>query len=166
MASKQMSPPLDAGHIPEAQRGLSEKEQSEVEEGQRPRAPVVYEIVRLEGERELRRPVWSLWWSGVAAAISIGFSALSEAGLSAYLPESQWKHAVASFGYSTGFIIVILGRQQLFTDYLLHQGVASHGSTSGLEIMASGLGLRPLLCIMLSAMQHGNTTESVAIALP
>ena len=109
----------DEDEAPDAERGLSEKEQSEVREAQRPRAPVVYEIIRLEGERELRRPAASLWWSGVAAGISIGFSFLSQAALAAGLPQSQWNHVIASFGYAVGFIIVILGRQQLFTENVL-----------------------------------------------
>src|SRR6476646_895013 len=37
----------DEDEAPDAERGLSEKEQSEVREAQRPRAPVVYEIIRL-----------------------------------------------------------------------------------------------------------------------
>jgi hypothetical protein len=110
----------DEDEAPDVERGLSEKEQSEVREAQRPRAPVVYEIIRLEGERELRRPAASLWWSGVAAGISIGFSFLSQAALAAGLPQSQWNHVIASFGYAVGFIIVILGRQQLFTATVPH----------------------------------------------
>ena len=38
---------LDEEEVPEAERGLTDKEQSEVREAQRPRAPVVYEIIRL-----------------------------------------------------------------------------------------------------------------------
>ncbi|HWJ17862.1 MAG TPA: formate/nitrite transporter family protein [Geobacterales bacterium] len=110
---------LDDEEIPEAERGLTDKEQSEVREAQRPRAPVVYEIIRLEGESELKRPIASLWWSGVAAGISIGFSFLSQAALAAGLPQSQWNHILTSLGYSVGFIIVILGRQQLFTENVL-----------------------------------------------
>ena len=125
MAPHEESPALESSYspdeeeIPEAERGLTDKEQSEVREAQRPRAPVVYEIIRLEGERELQRPIASLWWSGVAAGISIGFSFLSQAALAAGLPQSQWNHTLASFGYSVGFIIVILGRQQLFTENVL-----------------------------------------------
>ncbi len=111
--------PLDEEEVPEAERGLSEKEQREVREAQRPRAPVVYEIIRLQGEGELRRPVASLWWSGMAAGISIGFSFLSQAALAAGLPKSEWTHTIASLGYAVGFIIVILGRQQLFTENVL-----------------------------------------------
>ena len=125
MAPHEESPALESSYspdeeeIPETERGLTDKEQSEVREAQRPRAPVVYEIIRLEGESELKRPIASLWWSGVAAGISIGFSFLSQAALAAGLPQSQWNHTLASFGYSVGFIIVILGRQQLFTENVL-----------------------------------------------
>jgi formate/nitrite transporter FocA (FNT family) len=115
----QESPPLEAEEVPQAEPGLSKKEQSEVIEAQRTRAAVVYEIVRIEGEGELRRPVSSLWWSGVAAGISIGFSFLTEAALSAYLPQPDWKSVIAKLGYSVGFLIVILGRQQLFTENVL-----------------------------------------------
>lgn len=119
MALGRISDTQGAGEIPEAERGLSGKEQSDIEEAQRPRAPVVYEIVRLEGERELRGPVWSLWWSGVAAGISIGFSFLAQGAIAACLPDAPWRYAVAGLGYSTGFMIVILGRQQLFTENVL-----------------------------------------------
>ncbi len=109
----------DEEQIPEAERGLSDKEQSEVQEAQRPRAPVVYEIIRVEGERELLRPVSALWWSGVAAGISIGFSFLTQATLAASLPASDWRPVIADLGYAVGFIVVILGRQQLFTENVL-----------------------------------------------
>jgi len=111
--------PLHEEEVPEAERGLSDKEQSEVREAQRTRAPVVYEIIRLEGERELRRPVSSLWWSGVAAGMSIGFSFLTQAALAAALPPSEWRPVISDLGYAVGFIVVILGRQQLFTENVL-----------------------------------------------
>jgi len=119
LTSKPVSRQLDDEDIPEAERGLSRKEQGDIEDAQRPRAPVVYEIVRREGERELRRPFSALWWSGVAAGISIGFSYIAQATLTAYLPKAPWGHAIASLGYAVGFMIVILGRQQLFTENVL-----------------------------------------------
>jgi formate-nitrite transporter family protein len=105
--------------IPDSALALSEKEQDVVEEGQRPRAPVVYEIVRREGQNELTRPLASLWWSGVAAGISIGLSFLTQAALFAYLPDVEWKRVISALGYPAGFMIVILGRQQLFTENVL-----------------------------------------------
>lgn len=92
------------------------KEKREVEKRQRLRSPVIYEIVRAEGLEELERPVFSLWWSGLAAGVGISASLLSTGLLTHYLPEAEWSWAVASFGYCIGFLIVVLGRLQLFTE--------------------------------------------------
>jgi formate-nitrite transporter family protein len=105
--------------IPEPKVGLSREEKSQVKGGTRLRAVVVYEIIRTEGEGELGRTFPALWWSGLAAGISIGFSFLTEAMLAAHLPESEWKSIIAKLGYAVGFLIVILGRQQLFTENTL-----------------------------------------------
>ena len=99
--------------------GLSRKERQQVRDSTRPRPAVVYEIIRAQGEAELRRPVSALWWSGIAAGISIGFSFLTEAALAAHLPASDWSPIVAKLGYAVGFLIVILGHQQLFTENVL-----------------------------------------------
>ncbi len=105
--------------IPEPKVGLSRAEKSQVKGGMRLRAVVVYEIIRTEGEGELGRTFSALWWSGLAAGISIGFSFLTESVLAAHLPDFEWKSIIAKFGYAVGFLIVILGRQQLFTENTL-----------------------------------------------
>ncbi len=96
--------------------GVSEREVEDIEERARLRTPVIYEIVRREGETEMERPAFSLWWSGVAAGVSISFSLLAEAVLQMHLPAAPWRPLVSSFGYSVGFLIVVLARQQLFTE--------------------------------------------------
>lgn len=80
---------------------------------------VIHEIIREEGEEELARTNFALALSGFAAGLSMGFSFLTEAILHAGLPAAPFRHLIASFGYSIGFIIVILGRQQLFTENTL-----------------------------------------------
>ena len=100
---------------PEA-NGISRDEESDVEERQRLRAPVVYEIIRQEGEEELARPVSSLWWSGIAAGVGISTSVVAEGLLHGGLPDSGWRPLIENFGYCIGFLIVILGRMQLFTE--------------------------------------------------
>ncbi len=99
--------------------GLSPEEREKVREATPARAAVVYEIIRAKGELELRRPVSALWWSGVVAGVSIGFSFITQAALAASLPEAEWAEAIARLGYSVGFLIVILGHQQLFTENVL-----------------------------------------------
>jgi len=99
--------------------GIDAREIEEIEDRSSPRAPIIYEIVRRLGEEELARPVTSLWWSGVAAGLSISFSLLVQAILEMHLPDEPWRPLLSSFGYSTGFLIVVLGRQQLFTENTL-----------------------------------------------
>ncbi len=80
---------------------------------------VIHEVLREEGEFELRRPPAALLWSGLAAGLSMGFSFLALALLQAYLPDQPWRHVLASFGYCLGFVITVLGKQQLFTETTL-----------------------------------------------
>ncbi|MGA8277545.1 MAG: formate/nitrite transporter family protein [Rhodanobacteraceae bacterium] len=96
--------------------GLSKKESRKVEDQTGIPSPVVYHTVRAEGEVELARPVQSLWWSGLAAGIAISSSVFVQGILHGYLPATPWREAVVSFGYCTGFLIVVLGRMQLFTE--------------------------------------------------
>jgi len=49
------------------------------------RAAAVFDIIRREGEKELVRRFPALWWSGVAAGLSIGFSVVAKAILAAHL---------------------------------------------------------------------------------
>ena len=76
-------------------------------------------MVRDEGLAELDRSFAGLAWSGVAAGLSIGFSFLVQAALQSAMPDAPWRRLVASFGYCLGFLIVVLGRQQLFTETTL-----------------------------------------------
>lgn len=98
------------------QEGLSHAERAEVEELSAPRSPVIYEVVRGHGEEELSRPDGSLFWSGTAAGITIMASVIVEGALRLRLPDAPWSEAVVHLGYSVGFLMVILGRMQLFTE--------------------------------------------------
>jgi len=80
---------------------------------------VIHEMVRAQGETELERAFSGLAWSGLAAGLSIGFSFVMQAYLKAGLPDAPWARLVDGFGYSLGFLIVILGQQQLFTETTL-----------------------------------------------
>ncbi|HET6656036.1 MAG TPA: formate/nitrite transporter family protein, partial [Gammaproteobacteria bacterium] len=110
----------DTDLTPEAEENsLEGHEHEDAERRAPPRAAVVYETVRREGEYELARPPGSLAWSGLAAGLSMGFSFLAQSLLVTYLPDAEWTHVVSDLGYSVGFMIVILGRQQLFTENTL-----------------------------------------------
>ena len=94
-------------------------EKKQVEERVAIGANVVYEAIRREGEDELHRPAAALAWSALAAGLSMGFSFIAEALLAAHLPNAPWTPLISRLGYCVGFLIVILGRQQLFTENTL-----------------------------------------------
>lgn len=91
------------------------KKEEEIIDRTSPPGGVVYEAVYREGEHELNRPTSALALSGLAAGLSMGFSLVSEGLLHFYLPKTPWSPLITKLGYSVGFLIVILGRQQLFT---------------------------------------------------
>jgi formate-nitrite transporter family protein len=130
MPAKREKPALDV----DADAPITTKtEQKQVEERVAIGAHVVYEAIRREGEDELRRPATALAWSGLAAGLSMGFSFIAEALLQTHLPDKPWRPLIAKAGYSVGFLIVVLGRQQLFTEntltvilpLLLHKNMAT-----------------------------------------
>ena len=84
-----------------------------------PDALVIHEVLRAEGEEELRLRNVAVLWSGLAAGLSMGFSFLAQALIRSALPDAPWAELVASLGYTVGFVITILGRQQLFTESTL-----------------------------------------------
>ncbi|MBV9773598.1 MAG: formate/nitrite transporter family protein [Gemmatimonadetes bacterium] len=98
---------------------LSEAEDKKVEEEQSLDARTTYEVVRREGERELERSSSALAWSGLAAGLAMGFSLVAQGLLHSHLPDAHWRPLVVNLGYAVGFLIVILGSQQLFTENTL-----------------------------------------------
>jgi formate-nitrite transporter family protein len=95
------------------------KQEEEAEERSAPNPSVVWDAVHQEGCDELQRRPIALMWSGLAAGLSMGFSLISEGLLRAHLPDTGWRPLVSKLGYSVGFLVVVLGRQQLFTENTL-----------------------------------------------
>ena len=93
-----------------------DEDEASVQTATRLSARLIYEVIRRDGEEELERPTASLIWSGMAAGIVISFSVWGEAVLRTYLPDAPSSYLVENFGYSLGFLVVILGRMQLFTE--------------------------------------------------
>src|SRR5205085_2266994 len=105
-----------------ARRGATMSEEAEVkkaEERTSPSGAIVYQAICKEGSDELERSTSALAWSGLAAGLSMGFSLVGLGLLRAHLPDAEWRPVVVNFGYSLGFLIVVLGRQQLFTENTL-----------------------------------------------
>ena len=85
------------------------RDEKEAEERSSPSGKVVYQAILQEGEEERGRTTAALFWSGLAAGLSMGFSMVAEGLLRNYLPDADWRPLVAKLGYSAGFLIVVLG---------------------------------------------------------
>jgi len=116
---------MDKSAHPEASRTIGEQadsrtrqaaEEQSVVNATRLSARLIYEVIRRDGEDELERPVVSLIWSGLAAGLLISLSVLGEAILRTHLPDVPSAFLIENLGYSLGFLVVILGRMQLFTE--------------------------------------------------
>ncbi len=98
---------------------LDDSERRQAAQGAQFGPMVIHEVVREQGEEELTRSTTGLAWSGLAAGLSMGFSFLAESVLTAALPDEPWRKLVAGLGYSLGFLIAVIGQQQLFTETTL-----------------------------------------------
>jgi formate-nitrite transporter family protein len=110
---------LEETEEPVAAPELTEKQREEAEQRTSVSIDVVHEAIRKDGDEELNRSVSALCWSGLAAGLSMGFSFVAQALLYAHLPDSPWRTLIVRAGYPIGFLIVIVGRQQLFTENTL-----------------------------------------------
>lgn len=98
---------------------LEPHERQKADQEEQLNADVTYEVIRREGEGELRRSPSALAYSSLAAGLSMGFSFLAQGLLRSHLPDTEWAQLVSKLGYAVGFLIVILGSQQLFTENTL-----------------------------------------------
>ena len=87
---------------------------------ERPSAQDIYEQVANNARQELGRSTIALIISGLAGGIFMGLSALGTAIALSLLGATKPAEFVAKMFYPIGFIVVILGRSQLFTENTLY----------------------------------------------
>ena len=88
------------------------------EAGTRLTAEEIHENVLVQAEDEMSRPASDLFWSAVSAGLTIGWSFVGGAYVST-LVTPELRKAAAAAVYPLGFILVIIGRSQLFTENTL-----------------------------------------------
>lgn len=93
-----------------------EQEDAEAEELTRLRAPTIYNVIQKEGVEELSRSIGALFWSGLTAGFAIFLSVIAIGAIHWNMPDTPYSKLIESFGYTVGFVVVIFGRFQLFTE--------------------------------------------------
>lgn len=94
-------------------------------ESTRPTAYEIHERVMKDGTDELARPNQALAISGLFAGFTLGATPLAVAVVATLLGGDDSAMLVASLFYPVGFVAVIIGRAQLFTENTLYPVVAS-----------------------------------------
>jgi formate-nitrite transporter family protein len=94
--------------------------QSKQRDLDRPTANEIYEQVSRNARRELLRTPSALAVSGIVGGLAMGLTGLSVSAIQAQLGNAPWAQFVALLFYPVGFMAVILGRAQLFTENTLY----------------------------------------------
>lgn len=90
------------------------------EQSLRRSAHEIFEYVEDNAHAELQRSSKALAFSGLAGGFTMGLTGLGVAVATAVLPDSPARQFVAYLLYPLGFIAVIIGRAQLFTENTLY----------------------------------------------
>jgi formate/nitrite transporter FocA (FNT family) len=85
----------------------------------RPTAAEIYSAAVRTGEDELKRSSTGLALSGLAAGLGMGLTGLGSAAILAEIGDGLAHHLFTTLLYPLGFIVVIVGRAQLFTENTL-----------------------------------------------
>ena len=106
------------GEVEDSQpsEALTRSESRQLEKRKAGSSRVVHEVIRLQGDDEMDRPAISLALSGLAAGGGITASVFAQSAISMRLGNTPASELISAFGYSIGFIIVVMGRLQLFTE--------------------------------------------------
>lgn len=111
---------------------------------ERPSAEDIYEQVSTNARQELKRSNVALGLSGFGAGAFMGLSALGTAIALALLAGSPYDRFISRMFYPLGFIAVIVGRSQLFTENTLY----------------------PVALVLKEKKQFWNTMRLWAVVLP
>ena len=156
--------------------GLTKREKSEVQKKRPPRPVVLHEVVRLEGERELARRFAALLLSAVAAGLTMGFSFVARALIHGHLGDYPERVLIESLGYSLGFVITIVARQQLFTENTMTavlplmadpswSKLASLGRLWGTVLLGNVIGVAIFSFGTLHLQQYDSETQNALIGI-
>jgi formate-nitrite transporter family protein len=80
----------------------------------------IFQRVEYNAHEELRRSPHALAFSGFAGGLSMGLTGLAVAAAMVALGDVPGRNFIAYFVYPIGFIAVIIGRAQLFTENTLY----------------------------------------------
>jgi formate/nitrite transporter FocA (FNT family) len=139
-------------------------------------AQEIFEAAKKNARDELERPLKALAFSGLAGGVTMGLTGLAVAVTRAVAGDSTGAHLLSFIFYPIGFVAVIIGRAQLFTENTLYPVILvlderRHFRATlqlwGTVFLANvvGAGLFALLAARTSALEPKVLDELVKIGL-
>lgn len=99
---------------------MASQDEQTVVETRRLTAPEIFDAAVANAREELKRSARKLAFSGLAGGITLGLTGLGVAAIRAAIGPSPWRDFISFLIYPIGFIAVIIGRAQLFTENTLY----------------------------------------------
>jgi formate/nitrite transporter FocA (FNT family) len=136
------------------------------EVGTRLSAQEIHDNVLQAAQEEMGRPAWDLLWSAVTAGLTIGWSFVGGA-FAATLVAPEYRQAISAAVYPLGFILVIIGRSQLFTENTLEPVIPVLANPSR-ETLAKMLRLWAIVLFgnMAGSAAFGSLFANTAVVSP
>lgn len=82
-------------------------------------AAALHEAVRYEGIRALDRDIYALLLSALAAGFAMGAGFIAKSAIAMHISDENVAFLLSGFGYTLGYVIIILSNQMLFTENTL-----------------------------------------------
>jgi formate/nitrite transporter FocA (FNT family) len=99
---------------------MPKQEEQAGSESRRLTAHEIFDAASDNARDEVKRSTSTLGFSGLAGGLTMGLTGLGVASVRAILGEGPWQDFVSFLVYPIGFIAVIIGRAQLFTENTLY----------------------------------------------
>src|SRR3954464_9208302 len=96
------------------------KKAKDLGDSERLTAHEIFESAVEHAREELRRPWTALAFSGIAGGLTMGLTGLSTGLVTALLGQTAITQLISAVVYPLGFLAVIIGRAQLFTENTLY----------------------------------------------
>lgn len=106
--------------VAESKLGMPSQSEQPGAESRRLTAHEIFDAAVEHAREEIKRSTRTLAFSGLAGGLTMGLTGLGVASVRAILGDGPWQNFVSFLIYPVGFIAVVIGRAQLFTENTLY----------------------------------------------
>jgi formate-nitrite transporter family protein len=121
-------------------RPAVKREEELWDETRRLTAPEIFHQVAEDARAELKRSNSTLAFSGLAGGLTLGLTGLLVVAIRDMLGPGGWQYLVSYLAYPIGFVAVVIGRAQHFTENTLYPVILVLDESAVIFGICSGYG--------------------------